>query len=152
MSAEAGCLCLCLVSQLMRSVYSYGPLRKCGMAISSEARQASRAPHPMNRGRWTRLPKKLTKTMRTVLPTCRDRQAFESSKFCDGLELVMRTAVATNCFRFKHLHTRIYCTLPKHTYTDKHTRTHKKKQKITSLLRKEGKQTRLASKTSRNTN
>lgn len=53
----------------MRSVYSYGPLRKCGKAMSREARQASRAPPPMKRGRWTRLPKKLTKMMRTVFPT-----------------------------------------------------------------------------------
>lgn len=53
----------------MRSVYSYAPLRKCGKAMSREARQASRAPPPMKRGRWTRLPKKLTKMMRTVFPT-----------------------------------------------------------------------------------
>lgn len=58
-----------LLPWLMWSVYSYGPLKKCGKAMSREARQASRAPPPMNRGRWTRLPKKLTKMMRTVFPT-----------------------------------------------------------------------------------
>lgn len=61
----------------MRLVYSYGPLRKCGNAISREARQASKAPPPMKRGRWTRLPKKLTKTMRTVFPTWTLNQGCE---------------------------------------------------------------------------
>lgn len=61
---------VCFLSQLLWLVYLYGSLRKCGKAISNEARQASIAPPPMNRGRWTRLPKKLTKMMRTVFPTC----------------------------------------------------------------------------------
>lgn len=59
----------CWRSLMTLSVYSYSPLRKCGSAISREARQASKAPPPINRGRWTRAPKKLTKTMRTVFPT-----------------------------------------------------------------------------------
>lgn len=129
----------------MRSVYSYGPLRKCGMAISSEATQANRAPPPMNRGRWTRLPKKLTKTMRTVLPTCRGRQV-QKVKILPDCKLVAYTAMA-----MQQIYN--YCTRVVLCTVKTRVRTHTQQQTEDNIIAKEWTaKMRLASKTSRDKN
>lgn len=57
----------------MTSVTSYFPLKKWGKAMRNAAKLAIIAPIPMHLGLCTRLPKKLTNTIRTVFPTCRHK-------------------------------------------------------------------------------